>query len=132
MVTDHRFRPVVWRRNLGKAFAAIAVISGGLFLSNPQPEDFVDWAGGRMVTTIHKTGCPNSGDRVFGSALYSQCVDAVSKGEAYLVSFAEKQVRIRQKSTNYGFLSKYSLQIEGDRLEVIAIAGQFIEVIELE
>lgn len=122
MITDTIRRPR--KVNIATAFLlSTAAIFG---ITNPSAEDFVDWSGEIMVRDIQEKGC--FGDRRGYDPLYRDCTEEAVRGRAFLTSFAQRQIRIRQNSKSYILWSTHQVTIQGAELRAIGIGGTFIRL----
>lgn len=110
------------------------MVGGALVWTNPGPEEFAEYAGGRLVTEISEEFC--QGDRLptLLRLALANCTELVASQRGALGEVVLQQTR----RTNLGLFSIYHSELGGQQLlrwrvprletTVVGVAGQFVLV----
>jgi hypothetical protein len=112
----------------------LAVAGGALAWSNPGPEEFADYAAGRLVREISREFCDGDALPTMLRLALPNCRELVASQRKAIGAVVSQQTR----RTNLGLLSIYHSDLGGQRVlswqvprfstTVVGIAGQFVLV----
>ncbi|SBO43061.1 DUF4359 domain-containing protein [Cyanobium sp. NIES-981] len=114
--------------------ALLALVGGSLAFTNPGPDEFADYAGGRLVQEITAQVC--EGDRLPSllRLALTNCSELVASQRQALGAVVLQQTR----RTNLGLFSLYHSDLGGQQVlrwrvprlkaTVVGVAGQFVLV----
>ena len=110
----------------------LALVGGGLALTNPSLGNFRAFASDRLVEEISKELCGDGGVPVLLRMAINNCVGLVQAQRAALAAVVLSHTRRR----NYGLLSVFESELGGQSLlrwqvprfrsTVVGVAGQFV------
>jgi len=110
----------------------LALVGGGLALTNPSLGNFRAFASDRLVEEISKELCADGGVPVLLRMAINNCVGLVQAQRAALAAVVLSHTRRR----NYGLLSVFESELGGQSLlrwqvprfrsTVVGVAGQFV------